>query len=82
MKADMKGLNQLEAATLLEELNVINGMMNHGDPGERIRAKKLFEEHYEPLLLQHINLESIKLAQQELGISDEEMGFPETREIC
>lgn len=81
MKADMKGLNQLEAATLLEEMNVINGMMNYGTPEEKKRARGLFKEHYEPILLQHINLDAINIAKSELGFTDEELGFPRTQNI-
>lgn len=75
MKADMKGLNQLEAAILMEELNVINGMLHYGSPEEKARAKKLFKEKYEPLVLSHVNYDAIKIAQRELGFSDDELNI-------
>lgn len=81
MKADMKGLHQLEAATLLEEMNVINGMLQYGTPLEKKRARKLLTEHYEPIILQHLNVDAIKLAQAELGFSDSDLGIPDTQAI-
>lgn len=81
MRADMKGLHQLDAATLMEEMNVINGMIHYGTLEEKKRARKLFEEHYESKILTHINLDAIKIAQKEMGFSDNDIGIPETREI-
>lgn len=81
MKADMKGLHQLDAAILMEELTDVNAMLHFGTEEEKKRARKLLEEHYQPIICQHLNRDALKLAQIELGFSDFELGFPDTQNI-
>lgn len=68
-KPDMKGLDQLDTAVLLQKMIVINGMINYGTKEQKEKGKMEFKK-LEPLILNSVNLAALEQAKYELNITN------------
>ncbi|MBG9590201.1 hypothetical protein [Cytobacillus firmus] len=71
-KPDMKGLDQLDTAVLLQKMIVINGMINYGTKEQKERGKMEFKQ-IEPLILNSVNLAAFEQAKFELNITNSDL---------
>lgn len=71
-KPDMKGLDQLDTAVLLQKMIVINGMINYGTKEQKEKGKMEFKK-LEPLILNSVNLAALEQAKFELNITNNDL---------
>ena len=71
-KPDMKGLDQLDTAVLLQKMIVINGMINYGTKEQKEKGRMEFKK-LEPLILDSVNLAAIEQAKFELNITNNDL---------
>lgn len=71
-KPDMKGLDQLDTAVLLQKMIVINGMINYGSKEQKEKGKVEFKR-LEPLILNSVNLAALEQAKFELNITNNDL---------
>ncbi|MFE4524904.1 hypothetical protein ACFRCQ_22825 [Cytobacillus firmus] len=71
-KLDMKGLDQLDTAVLLQKMIVINGMINYGTKEQKEKGKMEFKK-LEPLILNSVNLAALEQAKFELNITSNDL---------
>lgn len=71
-KPELRGLNQLDAAVLLQKMITLNGMLNYGTAEEKQKAETELKILY-PEIKNSINLAAIEQAKYELNITEEEL---------
>lgn len=72
----LTGLNQLEAAVLMEKYVMILGMINYGTPEQKDKARAELKQ-MEQLIHQHVNGVAFGSAQRKLNLTEEDLEFIE-----
>lgn len=72
-KPTIEGLNQLDAAVLLEKYTLLLGMINFGSQKQKEQAKTELET-IEGYVNNHVNAISFELANLRLQLTEEELG--------
>ncbi|MFC5449077.1 hypothetical protein ACFPOG_12460 [Paenibacillus aestuarii] len=72
----IEGLNQLEAAVLMEKYTILLGMINFGSPEQRKQAKDELKV-MEGYIHSHVNGMTFETANNNMGFTEEELEFIE-----
>lgn len=69
---DMQGLNQFEAAVLMEKYTLLLGMINFGTPEQKQQARRELNE-LEGYIHNHVDGVAFVAANNNLGLTEEEL---------
>lgn len=69
---NLTGLNQLEAAVLMEKYTLLLGMINFGSRDQKNQARKELKE-IEGFIHQHVNTAGFELAKKNLNLAEDEV---------
>ncbi|MER2005928.1 MAG: hypothetical protein ABS939_00630 [Psychrobacillus sp.] len=69
---ELKNLNALDTAVLLEKATLLNGMLVHGTPEQKKLAKKQWEQLETDIRL-HVPLEAFEMAKRELALDHDNL---------
>lgn len=72
----IEGLNQLEAAVIMEKYTILLGMINFGTPAQKQQAKEELKQ-MEGYIHNHVNGMAFETANINLSLSEEELEFIE-----
>ncbi|MBP1931864.1 hypothetical protein [Ammoniphilus resinae] len=70
----LTGLNQLEAAVLMEKYVMILGMINYGTPEQKTIARKELVQ-LDTIIHQHVDGVAFGSAERKLNLSEEDLEF-------
>lgn len=69
---NLTGLNQLEAAVLMEKYTLLLGMINFGSKDQKKQAREELKE-IEGFIHQHVNTAAFELAKKSLVLAEDEV---------
>lgn len=81
MEPTINGINSFDAAVMLEKAILLNGMLVHGTPEQKLEAKKLWAV-LQPQILLHINVDAFEMAKRELALEHESLDLQTINLFC
>lgn len=81
MNPTINGLNSLDVAVLLEKAILLNGMLVHGTPEQKLYAKQQWMP-LETEIKQHINIDACEMAKRELALDHDSINLEMFDFVC
>lgn len=81
MNPTINGLNSLDVAVLLEKAILLNGMLVHGTPEQKLYAKQEWLSLETEIKL-HINVDACEMAKRELALDHDSINLQMFDFIC
>lgn len=81
MRPTTNGVNSFDAAVLLEKAILLNGMLAHGTPEQKVYAKSAWNT-LSATINQHTNVDACEMAKRELALDHENIDLHTLNFAC